>query len=54
MHYDKRKKKFTSVRQKNGGRNFFIVYTDKEPLTLEDHAEKACALFLERIVSPVT
>ena len=45
LHYDKRKKKFTSVRQKNGGRNFFIAYTDTEPLTLEDLAEKACALF---------
>lgn len=45
LHYDKRTKKFTSVRKKNGGRNFFIAYTDKEPLTLEDLAEKACALF---------
>ena len=35
----------TSVRQKNGGRNFFIAYTDTEPLMPKDLAEKACALF---------
>lgn len=45
LHYDKRKKTFTSVRQKNGGRNFFIAYTHTEPLPLEDLGEKACALF---------
>lgn len=55
LHYDERKKKFTSVRQKKGGGNRFIAYTDTEPLTLEDLTEKACAFFsqMERIVSPV-
>lgn len=45
LYYDERKKKFTSVRQKNGGGNRFIAYTDTKPLTLEDLTEKACTLF---------
>ena len=45
LHYDERKKKFTSLRQKHGGGNRFIAYTDTEPLTLEDLTEKTCALF---------
>ena len=34
-HYDERKKEFNTVRQKNGGGNRFISYTDEEPLKLE-------------------
>ena len=34
-HYDERKKEFSTVRQKNGGGNRFVPYTDKEPLKLE-------------------
>lgn len=47
-HYDEKKKEFITVRQKNGGGNRFIPYTDEEPLTgcrLETLTEKACALF---------
>ena len=44
-HYDERKKEFSTVRQKNGGGNRFIPYTDEEPLTLETLTEKARALF---------
>ena len=44
-HYDERKKEFSTVRQKNGGGNRFIPYTDEEPLKLENLTEKARALF---------
>ena len=44
-HYDERKKEFITVRQKNGGGNRFIPYTDEEPLKLETLTEKARALF---------
>ena len=44
-HYDERKKEFSTVRQKNGGGNRFIPYTDEEPLKLETLTEKARALF---------
>ena len=44
-HYDERKKEFSTVRQKNGGGNRFIPYTDEEPLTLETLTQKARALF---------
>ena len=44
-HYDERKKEFSTVRQKNGGGNRFIPYTDEEPLKLENLTEKAWALF---------
>ena len=44
-HYDERKKEFITVRQKNGGGNRFIPYTDEEPITLETLPEKARTLF---------
>ena len=44
-HYDEKKKEFITVRQKNGGGNRFIPYTDEEPLRLETLTEKACTLF---------
>jgi len=44
-HYDERKKEFSTVRQKNGGGNRFISYTDEEPLKLETLTEKARTLF---------
>ena len=45
-HCDERKKEFITVRQKNGGGNRFIPYTDEEPIKLETLTEKARALFL--------
>lgn len=36
MHYDQTKKKFVTVRQKNGGGNRFITYTDADPLKMEE------------------
>ena len=44
-HYDERKRELITVRQKNGGQNRFIPYTDKEPIKLETLTEKARALF---------
>ncbi|XP_067026126.1 uncharacterized protein [Acropora muricata] len=44
-HYDERKKEFITVRQKNGGGNRFITYTDEEPIKLETLTEKARTLF---------
>ena len=44
-HYDKSKKKFTPMSQKNGGGNWFIACTDADRLKLEDLMEKASALF---------
>ena len=45
MHYDQIKKKFVAVRQKNGGGNRFITYTDADPLKMEELVDRACALF---------
>ena len=45
MHYDQIKKKFVTVRQKNGSGNRFITYTDADPLKMEELVNRACALF---------
>ena len=46
LSHDIRKKDFRTVRQKNGGGNRLIPYTDKEPLKLETRlTEKVRALF---------
>ena len=44
-HYEKKKKKISTVWQKNGGGNGFIPYIDEEPLRLETLTEKVRALF---------
>ena len=44
-HYDKKKREFIAARQKNGGRNRLIPYTDEEPLKWENPTEKGRALF---------
>ena len=45
LHYDPPKKAFVPVRQKNGGGNRFIAYTNDDPPSLEEIMEKASALF---------
>ncbi|PFX27866.1 hypothetical protein AWC38_SpisGene7419 [Stylophora pistillata] len=45
MNYDQTKKKFVTVRQKNGGGNRLITYTDADPLKMKELVERACALF---------
>ena len=44
-NYDERKKEFSTVRQKNGGGNCFVPYTDKEPFKLETRTDKVRTLF---------
>ena len=44
LHYKPPKKAFVPVRQKNGGGNRFIAYTNDDPPRLEELMEKASAL----------
>ena len=44
-HKDKKKKEFITARQKNGGRNRPIPYTDGEPLKLENPTERRALFF---------
>jgi hypothetical protein len=45
MHYNEEKRKYMPVRNKNGGGNRYIVYTDSEPLNLKQLQGKVCELF---------
>eukprot|EP00794_Sanderia_malayensis_P002363 gene2363-2724_t len=45
LHYDSIKKKFAPVKQKHGGGNRFLTYTDSEPLSMADVLDKSCSLF---------
>ena len=45
IHFNWIKGRFDTVRQKNGGGNRFIQYSDMEPLTIEDVLRKASDIF---------
>ena len=45
LNWKSEKNEFTPVRQKNGGGNRFLMYSDVEPLTFIDIIEKASSLF---------
>ena len=45
IHYNWIKGRFDPVRQKNGGGNRFIQYSDTDPLTIEDVRRKASDIF---------
>ena len=45
IHYNSAQGRFDPVRQKNGGGNRFIEYSDTDPLTIEDTRSKAADVF---------
>ena len=50
LHYNRASissKAFVLVKQKNGGGKRFVVYSDEQPLTIEDLKEKGALLFFK-------